>query len=123
MLPPATAGSGAVASHGRPAPRGGAEPLLPRLYIADWQVASRESLRLRSGGHTRHTSDSGDATEHLEGRVGGLRRSFTVLRPRLQVTGASGCDCETGCTGVHRVWGRLSTGEGPAMAGEGGVDG
>ena len=42
----------------------------PRLYIADWQVASRESLRLRSGGHTRHTSGGGDATEHLEAALG-----------------------------------------------------
>ncbi|NKZ00097.1 BREX system serine/threonine kinase PglW [Nocardiopsis alborubida] len=42
----------------------------PRLYIADWQVASRESLRLRSGGHTRHTSDGGAATEHLEAALG-----------------------------------------------------
>jgi serine/threonine protein kinase len=42
----------------------------PRLYIADWQVASRESLRLRSGGHTHHTT-SGAATSHLEEALGG----------------------------------------------------
>ncbi|MEV2278790.1 BREX system serine/threonine kinase PglW [Nocardiopsis sp. NPDC049922] len=47
----------------------------PRLYIADWQVASRESLRLRSGGHTRHTT-SGAATSHLEEVLGG--RAFAA---------------------------------------------
>ncbi|GAB2500634.1 BREX system serine/threonine kinase PglW [Nocardiopsis aegyptia] len=38
----------------------------PRLYIADWQVASRESLRLRGGA-----TSSGGATLHLEAALGG----------------------------------------------------
>ncbi|GAB3727541.1 BREX system serine/threonine kinase PglW [Nocardiopsis nanhaiensis] len=41
----------------------------PRLYIADWQVAARESLRLR-GNRTSHVSSSGGATEHLESALG-----------------------------------------------------
>ena len=40
----------------------------PRLYIADWQVASRESLRLRGN---RATTSGGGATEHLEAALGG----------------------------------------------------
>ncbi|WP_028648221.1 BREX system serine/threonine kinase PglW [Nocardiopsis sp. CNT312] len=43
----------------------------PRLYIADWQVASRESLRLRRGARTSHATSSGAATEHLEAALGG----------------------------------------------------
>lgn len=39
----------------------------PRLYIADWQVASRESLRLRGGT----TTTSSGATQHLEAALGG----------------------------------------------------
>lgn len=39
----------------------------PRLYIADWQVASRESLRLRGN----RTSSGSGATEHLEAVLGG----------------------------------------------------
>ncbi|MGW8526183.1 BREX system serine/threonine kinase PglW [Nocardiopsis sp. NPDC055824] len=43
----------------------------PRLRIADWQVASRESLRLRSsGGHTAHAPGRGSATEHLGEALG-----------------------------------------------------
>ena len=38
----------------------------PRLYIADWQVASRESLRLRGD----RTSSGSGATEHLEAVLG-----------------------------------------------------
>ena len=42
----------------------------PRLYIADWQVASRESLRLRGNRTSRAASSSG-ATAHLEAALGG----------------------------------------------------
>ncbi|WP_431868917.1 BREX system serine/threonine kinase PglW [Nocardiopsis eucommiae] len=42
----------------------------PRLYIADWQVASRESLRLR-GNRTSHAASSTGATEHLDAALGG----------------------------------------------------
>ncbi|OOC54288.1 serine/threonine protein kinase [Nocardiopsis sinuspersici] len=42
----------------------------PRLRIADWQVASRESIRLRSGGHTTHSAAQGSATEHLGNALG-----------------------------------------------------
>ncbi|WP_017608542.1 BREX system serine/threonine kinase PglW [Nocardiopsis xinjiangensis] len=42
----------------------------PRLYIADWQVASRESLRLR-GNRTSQAASSSGATAHLEAALGG----------------------------------------------------
>lgn len=51
----------------------------PRLYIADWQVASRESLRLR-GGRAPHTSSSGGATAHLEEALGSRALAAHVER-------------------------------------------
>src|SRR5699024_1387127 len=69
----------------------------PHLYIADWQVASRESLRLRGDS----TSSGSGATEHLEAVLGGralaahvekaaapyLARSFptTPVGPRSRI--------------------------------------